>query len=146
MSTKDLASTSTHCDYYEKAVSICNCIVDECSWHLAIRRMDVTSMVSNNIADVPRFVPSSDMEVLAMHTNFCGQQCSVKQSPYSVLGTDHVALELVRVLADHRKVIGSSSSDSAAMTEVMAGTYPELDVAHASTVKVRSVGDAAGTT
>jgi len=73
MSAKDLASTSTHCDYYEKAVGIRNCIVDECSWHLAISRMDVTSMVSNNIADVPRLVSSSGMEVLAMHTNFCGQ-------------------------------------------------------------------------
>jgi len=56
------------------------------------------------------------------------------------------SLEPVRVLADDRKVIGSGSSDLAAMTEVLAGTYPESDVAHASTVKVSSVGDAAGTT
>jgi len=41
-SAKDLASTSTHCDCYERDVSIRNCIVDEYSWHLATSRMDVT--------------------------------------------------------------------------------------------------------
>jgi len=37
-SAKDLAPTSTHCDhcdYYERAVSIRNCVVDEYSWRLA---------------------------------------------------------------------------------------------------------------
>jgi len=54
-SAKDLVSTSTHCDCYERAVSIRNSVVDEYSWHLATSRMDVTSiMISNDVADVPR--------------------------------------------------------------------------------------------
>ena len=55
-SVKDLASTSTHCDCYEWAVSIRNCVVDEYSWHLAISWMVVTSMISNDVVDVPRSV------------------------------------------------------------------------------------------
>jgi len=64
------------------------------------RRMDVMSMISNNVADEPRLVSSSGMEVLAMHTNSCGWQCSGKQSPFSILGIDQVALEPTRVLAE----------------------------------------------
>ena len=44
-SAKDLASTSTHCDCYERAVSIRNCIFVEYSWHLATSRIDVTSIM-----------------------------------------------------------------------------------------------------
>jgi len=90
-------------------------------------------------------VSSGGMEVLVMHTIFCGQQCSGKQSPFSILGTDKVALEPARVLFDERKGSDSSSSASA-MIEVLAGTDLESDVADAGMVKVSSVGDVAGTT
>jgi len=62
-----------------------------------------------------------------------------------MLGTDHVALEPARALADNRKGIGSGSSDSAIIA-VLAGTDPESDVVDANTVRVGSVRDAAGTT
>jgi len=102
-------------------------------------------MVLNDVADVPQLVSCSGMEVLAMHTNSCGRRCSGKQSPYSILGTDQVALEPTRILADDRKGSGSGSSDSA-MIEVLAGTDPGSDVADAGTVNFSSVGDVAGTT
>ena len=107
--------------------------------------MDVMSMISNDVADEPRSVSSSGMEVLAMHTNSCGRQCSGKRSPFSILGIDQVALEPARVLADDRKGSGRGSSASA-MVEVLEGTDPESDVADAGTVKVSSVGDVATTT
>jgi len=108
-SAKKLASTSTHCDCYERAVIIRNYVVDEYSWHLATSRMDVTSMISNDVADEPRSVSGSGMEVLVMHTDSCGRRCSGKQSPFSILGTDQVALEPARVLANERKGSGSGS-------------------------------------
>jgi len=40
-SAKDLALTSTHCNYDERAVSICICVVDEYSWRLSTSRMNV---------------------------------------------------------------------------------------------------------
>jgi len=85
------------------------------------------------------------MKVLAMHTNSCGRWCPSKQSPFSILGIDQVALEPARVLADDRKGSGCGSSD-AAMIEVLAGTDPESHVADAGTVKVSSVGDVICTT
>jgi len=97
------------------------------------------------LADVPRLVSSSGMEVLVMHTLSCERQCSSKQSPFSMLGTDQVTFEPARVLADDRKNSCSSLGDSA-MIAVLAGTDPESDVADAGTVRVSSVGDAAGTT
>jgi len=56
-------------------VIIRNCVVDvdKYSWHLATSRMNVTSMILNDVADEPRLVSSSGMEVLAMHTNSCGR-------------------------------------------------------------------------
>jgi len=53
-SAQDLASTNTHCDYYERAVIIRNCVVDEYNWHVATSRMDVTSMMrmSNGLFQV----------------------------------------------------------------------------------------------
>ena len=111
---------------------------------MATSRINVTSMISNSVADEPLSVSSSGMEVLAMHINPCGRQCSGKQSPFSILGTDQVALEPARVLSDDWKGSGSSSSASA-MIDVLAGTDPESDVADAGTVKVSSVGDVAGT-
>jgi len=144
-SSKDLASTSTHCDCYERAVIIRNCIVDEYIWHLTTSRMDVTSMMSNDVADKSRWVTGSGMEVLAMHTNSCGRRCLCKQSPFVVLGTDQVALEPAKVRADDRKGSGSGSSASD-MIKVLSGTDPELDVADAVTVKVSSVGEVAVTT
>ena len=95
-SAKDLASTSMHCDCYEGAVIISNCVVDEYRWHLATSRMDVTSMISNDVMNEPRSVSSNGMKVLAMHTNSCGRRCSGKLSPFSILGTDKVALEPAR--------------------------------------------------
>jgi len=102
-------------------------------------------MISNNVADVPRLVSSSGMEVLVMYTNSGGHLYSGKQSPFSILGTNQVAQEPARVLADDRKGSGSGSSDSA-MIEVLAGTDPESDVADAGTIKVSSVGNVVGTT
>jgi len=64
---KDLAPTSTHCDYNKRAVSIRNCAVDEHSWRLATSRMNATSMISNDVADVPRSVSSSGMEEMIQH-------------------------------------------------------------------------------
>jgi len=40
-----------------------NCVLDEYRWHLATSSMDVTSMISNDVAGVPRSVSSSGMEV-----------------------------------------------------------------------------------
>jgi len=75
-------------------------------------------MISIDVADVPCLVSRSGIEVLVMHTNSCGRQCSGKQSPFSILGTDQVALEPARVLANDRKGSGSGSNDSA-MIEVL---------------------------
>jgi len=97
-------------------------------------------MISNDVADVPRLVSSSGMEVLVMHTHSCGCQCSGKKSPVSILGTDQVALEPARVLGS-----GSGSSDSG-MIKMLAGADPESDMADACTVKVSSVNDVEGTT
>jgi len=72
-SAKDLAPTSTHCDCNERAASICICVVDEYSWRLSTSRMNVTSMISNDVVDVPRSVLSSGMEVKVKHTDSCGR-------------------------------------------------------------------------
>jgi len=62
-----------------------------------------------------------------------------------MLDTDQVAQEPARVVADNSKSGGTGSSDSA-MIAVLAGTDPELDVANLGTMRINSVGDAAGTT
>jgi len=46
-SAKDLAPTSTHCDDNVRAVSICNCVVNEYSGRRATNRMNETSMISD---------------------------------------------------------------------------------------------------
>ena len=71
-SAKDMALNSTHCDYNERAVSIRNCVVDEYSWRLATSRMDVTSMISNDVADVPRSASISGKEVKEKKKNLVG--------------------------------------------------------------------------
>jgi len=55
-SAKDLAHTSTHCDYNMRSVSICNCVVNEYSWRQATNMMNVTSMISDDVVNVPRLV------------------------------------------------------------------------------------------
>ena len=58
-SAKGLAPTSTHCDYNERTASVRYCVVDEYSWRLATGRMNITSMILNDVADVPRSVSSN---------------------------------------------------------------------------------------
>jgi len=80
---KDLAPTSTHCDYNKRAVSIRNCAVDEYCWRLATSRMNATSMISNDVADVPRSVSSSGMEVKAKKTDSCERHSArVNRAPF----------------------------------------------------------------
>ena len=61
-SAKDLTPTSTQCEYNERAVSIRKSVVDEYSWRLATNRMNVTSIISNDVADVPQSVSSIGMK------------------------------------------------------------------------------------
>ena len=61
-SAKDLTPTSTQCEYNERAVSIRKCVVDEYSWRLATSRMNLTSIISNDVADVPQSVSSIGMK------------------------------------------------------------------------------------
>jgi len=58
-SAKGLAPTSTHCDYNERTASVRYCVVDEYSWRLATGRMNITSVILNDVADVPRSVSSN---------------------------------------------------------------------------------------
>jgi len=81
-SAKDLASTSMHCDCYEGAVIISNFVADEYSWHLATSRMDVTSMISNDVMDEPRSVSSSGMEEMAITLILVGNSARVNRAPF----------------------------------------------------------------
>jgi len=128
---------STQCDYNTRAVGSCNCIVDEYSWCLATSIMNVTSMISNDVADVFRF------QVVEWKGR--RRKKGEREKRKRRLGTDQMAPEPAKVLANSRKGNGRGSSDSD-MIAVPAGTDFESDVVDTGTVRVSSVGDAAGTT